>query len=92
MLLVTSLARRRRSSPAVVTQGDAFDLVLTPPAVRAIRAYLPEAVVTAVLEFLMGALLVNRMCWASNWRGQPGRNPLGSAPSLIVFLGPHQRC
>ena len=42
-----------------MTQGDAFDLVLTPPAVRAIRADLPEAVATAVLEFLTGALLVN---------------------------------
>lgn len=42
-----------------MTQGDAFELVLTPPAVRAIRSGLPEAVATAVLEFITGALLEN---------------------------------
>lgn len=42
-----------------MTQGDAFELVLTPPAVRVIRSGLPEAVATAVLEFITGALLDN---------------------------------
>jgi mRNA interferase RelE/StbE len=42
-----------------VTHGDEpFELVLTPPAVRAIRSGLPEAVAMAVLEFT-GALLEN---------------------------------
>jgi mRNA interferase RelE/StbE len=41
-----------------MTQGiDPFELVLTPPAVRAIRSGLPEAVATAVLEFVTGPLL-----------------------------------
>ena len=36
-----------------------FELVLTPPAVRALRTALPEAVATAVIEFLTGALVAN---------------------------------
>ena len=43
-----------------MTRDDGpFELVLTPPAVRAIRTSLPEAVATAVLEFVTGALLDN---------------------------------
>jgi len=34
----------------------AYELVLTPPAVRAVRTGLPEPVAAAVLEFLTGAL------------------------------------
>jgi len=34
-----------------------FDLVLTPPAVRALSDQLPEAVATAVIEFITTALL-----------------------------------
>ena len=36
-----------------------YELVLTPPAVRAVRSVLPEAVATAVIEFLTGALVEN---------------------------------
>lgn len=37
----------------------AYELVLTPPAVRAIQGRLPEAVAAAVVEFLTGALVSN---------------------------------
>ena len=36
-----------------------YELLLTPPAVRAVRSALPEAVATAVIEFLTGALVEN---------------------------------
>lgn len=36
-----------------------FELVLTPPATRAIQERLPEAVAAAVVEFLTGALIDN---------------------------------
>jgi mRNA-degrading endonuclease RelE of RelBE toxin-antitoxin system len=42
-----------------VTAPVAYELVLTPPAVRAIRTGLPEAVAVAVIEFLTGALVDN---------------------------------
>ena len=42
-----------------MTGGSPYDLVLTPPAVRAIRSGLPEAVAAAVIEFLAGALIDN---------------------------------
>ena len=35
---------------------SAYELVLTPPAVRAVRTGLPEPVAAAVIEFLTGAL------------------------------------
>lgn len=38
---------------------DPYELVLTPPAVRAVQSRLPEAIATAVIEFLTGALLHN---------------------------------
>ena len=39
--------------------GEAYELVLTPPAVRAIQHNLPQAVATAVVQFLTGALIDN---------------------------------
>lgn len=36
-----------------------YELVLTPPASRSLRSGLPEAVATAVIEFLTGALVEN---------------------------------
>lgn len=36
-----------------------FELVLTPPATRAIQQHLPEGVAAAVIEFLTGALIDN---------------------------------
>lgn len=40
-----------------MTDESSYELVLTPPAVRAVRSGLPEAVATAVIEFLTGALV-----------------------------------
>ena len=42
-----------------MTGGAGYELVLTPPAVRAVRCGLPEAVAAAVIEFLTGALVEN---------------------------------
>ncbi len=42
-----------------MTGAAAYELVLTPPAVRAIRTGRPEAVAAAVIEFLTGALVDN---------------------------------
>ena len=42
-----------------MTDGSPYELVLTPPAVRAIRSGLPEAVAAAVIAFLTGALVDN---------------------------------
>jgi mRNA interferase RelE/StbE len=36
-----------------------FELILTPPAIRAIKMGLPETVAAAVVEFLTGALINN---------------------------------
>ena len=42
-----------------MTEGSTYELVLAPPAVRAIQSGLPEAVAVAVIEFLTGALIDN---------------------------------
>jgi mRNA-degrading endonuclease RelE of RelBE toxin-antitoxin system len=42
-----------------VTTSDLYELVVAPPAVRAIQAGLPEAVAAAVIEFLTGALIAD---------------------------------
>ena len=42
-----------------MTDGSAYELVLAPPAVRAIRSGLPKAVAAAAIEFLTGALVEN---------------------------------
>jgi mRNA interferase RelE/StbE len=42
-----------------MTDGSSYELVLTPPAVRAIQSGLPEGVAAAVIEFLTGALIDN---------------------------------
>jgi mRNA-degrading endonuclease RelE of RelBE toxin-antitoxin system len=42
-----------------MTEGSSYELVLTPPAVRAIQSGLPEGVAAAVIEFLTGALVDN---------------------------------
>ena len=42
-----------------MTDGSSYELVLTPPAVRAIQSGLPEGVAAAVIEFLTGALMDN---------------------------------
>lgn len=40
-----------------MTVGSSYELVLAPPAVRAIRLGLPEAVAAAVIQFLTAALV-----------------------------------
>lgn len=42
-----------------MTTDESYELVLTPPAVRAVQQQLPEAVAAAVIEFLTGAILEN---------------------------------
>ena len=42
-------------NPAV----EGYELVLTPPAVRAVQTGLPEAVAAAVIEFMAGPLIAN---------------------------------
>jgi mRNA interferase RelE/StbE len=54
-----------------VTPEQPFELVVTAPAGRALTDQLPEAVATAVLEFLTGALLR-----APERVGRPLRAPL----------------
>lgn len=40
-----------------MTEGEGYELVLTPPAVRAIQTELPEAVAAAVIAFMTGPLI-----------------------------------
>lgn len=42
-----------------MTPSGSYELILAPPAVRAIQHNLPHAVAAAVIEFLTGALLDN---------------------------------
>lgn len=42
-----------------MTPSGPYELILTPPAVRAIQQHLPHAVAAAVIEFLTGALVGN---------------------------------
>ncbi|MGL5929928.1 MAG: hypothetical protein ACRCY8_13420 [Dermatophilaceae bacterium] len=42
-----------------MSRDESYELVLTPPAVRAVRTGLPEAVASAVDEFVTGALVEN---------------------------------
>lgn len=42
-----------------MTPGDDYELVLTPPAIRALQSTLPEAVAAAVIEFMTGPLVAN---------------------------------
>ena len=39
--------------------SEAYELVLTPPAVRAVQTGLPEPVAAAVIEFMTGPLVAN---------------------------------
>ena len=42
-----------------MSRGANYELVLTPPAIRAIQSELPEAVAAAVIEFMTGPLVEN---------------------------------
>jgi mRNA interferase RelE/StbE len=52
-------AASTRSAASGRDCGPTYELVLTPPAVRAIRHTLAQAVAAAVLEFLTGSLVTN---------------------------------
>ena len=52
-----------------MTQREPYELVLTPPAVRAIQRNLPEVIVAAVVEFLTGALVANPQRVGKQLRG-----------------------
>ena len=49
---------------------DPYELVLTPPAARALRSGLPESVAAAVIEFLTGALVENPQRVGKPLRGE----------------------
>lgn len=42
-----------------MTQRETYELVLTPPAIRAVQHILPAAVAAAVVEFVIGARLAH---------------------------------
>ena len=42
-----------------MSDDEGYQLVLTPPAIRAIQTALPEAVAAAVIEFMTGPLVSN---------------------------------
>ena len=46
-----------------------YELVLTPPAIQAVRSGLPEGVAAAVIEFLTGALVENPQRVGKQLRG-----------------------
>lgn len=47
----------------------AYELVLTPPAIRAVQSGLPEGIAAAVIEFLTGALVENPQRVGKQLRG-----------------------
>jgi len=51
---------------------EPYELVFTPPAVRAVQSRLPEAVAAAVIEFVTGALLDNPHRVGTHLRGDLG--------------------
>lgn len=51
-------------------EAGPYELVVTPPAARAIRVRLPEPVATAVVEFLTGALIANPHRAGTELRGE----------------------
>ncbi len=52
-----------------MTPHEPYELVLTPPAVRAIQRSLPQSVAAAVIDFLTGALVANRQKVGKQLRG-----------------------
>ena len=53
-----------------MSAGGCYELVVTPPAARALRSTLPEAVAAAVIEFITGPLLENPQRVGKPLRGQ----------------------
>ena len=60
-----------------MSDDEGNELVLTPPAVRAIRNGLPEAVAAAVIEFMTGPLVSNPRRVGKMLRREP--SGIGSA-------------
>jgi mRNA interferase RelE/StbE len=56
---VTSSAASTRSANCAVTDHEPYELVVTPPARRALTDQLPEPVAAAVIDFLTTALIAN---------------------------------
>jgi mRNA interferase RelE/StbE len=56
---VTSSAALKRSADCAVTEQEPYELVVTPPARRALTDQLPEPVAAAVIDFLTTALIAN---------------------------------
>ena len=55
-----------------MTERAPYELVLTPPAVRAVQAKLPETVAAAVVEFMTGSLIENPSRVGKRLRGDLG--------------------
>jgi mRNA-degrading endonuclease RelE of RelBE toxin-antitoxin system len=53
-----------------VSARDRYELVLAPPAIRALQSGLPEAVAAAVIECITGALLENPQRVGKPLRGE----------------------
>lgn len=53
-----------------MTEPHPYELVLTPPAIRAVQSKLPEHVAAAVIEFLTGALINNPQRVGKELRGE----------------------
>jgi len=58
------------TEPDPEPEPEPYELVLTPPAARAIRTGLPEAVAAAVIEFVTGALVENPRRVGKQLRGE----------------------
>jgi mRNA-degrading endonuclease RelE of RelBE toxin-antitoxin system len=54
-----SSAVSTRSASSIVTDQEPYELVLTPPARRALTDHLPEPVAAAVIDFLTTALIAS---------------------------------
>ena len=53
-----------------MTEAQPYELVVTPPAARAIHSDLPESVAAAVIEFLTDALIANPRQVGQELRGE----------------------
>ena len=72
-----------------MTPGDDYELVLTPPAIRALQSTLPEAVAAAVIEFMTGPLVENpRRVGKMLRRGapRPGGGTASRRPAMEIWL------
>jgi prevent-host-death family protein len=78
---------RPRAAPVTAAE-EPYELILTPPVVRALRTRLPEPVAAAVIEFLTGSLIQNPRRVGKPLRGDlAGVRPARHLPGPV----PHQR-